>query len=129
MAMDNEEAWAGMALDAARAAGASYADVRINRHRTQYVGTREDRVLDIQDDAKFGFGLRVICQGAWGFAAGSVVTAEAVTRAAQDAVAIARANAPLQQRPVELAPVSPQAGDLGDAPTAQHVRRAAAREG
>ncbi len=105
--MENQETLAGMALDAARAAGASYADVRINRYRRQMVGTREDKVLGIQDGASFGFGLRVLCQGAWGFAAGSTVTPEALAQAAQDAVAIARANAPLQTKPVELAPVSP----------------------
>jgi TldD protein len=108
--MEDQQALAGAALDAARAAGASYADVRINRYRSQYIGTREDRVLSIRDDASFGFGVRVLCQGAWGFAAGSRVTPEALAQAAQDAVAIARANAPFQPQPVELAPITPQQG-------------------
>ena len=106
--MEHQESLTGAALDAARAAGASYADVRINRYRSQYIGTREDRVLDIQDETSFGFGVRVLCQGTWGFAAGSVVTPDALAQAAQDAVAIARANAALQQHPVELAPVQPK---------------------
>ena len=57
------------ALDAARTAGATYADVRINRNRSQAVSTRERRITGFQDAETFGFGVRVLAGGAWGFAA------------------------------------------------------------
>src|SRR3981189_3510051 len=47
---------AHVALDAARAAGATYADVRFNRNRTQSLFTREQRVQGLVDNATQGFG-------------------------------------------------------------------------
>ena len=44
-----------VALDAARSAGAQYADVRISRNRNQSINTRERRVQGIQDNETFGF--------------------------------------------------------------------------
>ena len=100
-------------MERAKAAGASYADIRINRYRDQGVGLRvqTDRatgkpveVPSVSDDGSFGFGLRVLADGAWGFSASYDVTRDAIARAAAEAVEIARANAPLRRRPVELAP-------------------------
>src|SRR5688572_21707810 len=56
-------------LDAAKRAGASYADIRISRNRTQSVSTRERQITGFQDGETFGFGVRVLANGAWGFAA------------------------------------------------------------
>jgi TldD protein len=93
------------ALDAARAAGASYADVRISRNRVQQMGTREQQITFFNDQDTFGFGVRVIADGAWGFAASRELNAEEVTRVAQQAVLQARSNATARARPLELAPV------------------------
>jgi TldD protein len=96
---------ADLALETARAAGASYADVRIADYRRQSIATREARVLSINDASDRGFGVRVIANGAWGFAASANVAKEEVVRVARQAVAIARANAALLSEPVHLAPV------------------------
>jgi TldD protein len=93
------------ALDAARAAGASYADVRISRNRVQQLGTREQQITFFNDQDTFGFGVRVIANGAWGFAASRELNAEEVTRVAQQAVLQAQSNATARERPLELAPV------------------------
>jgi len=92
------------ALDAARSAGAQYADVRISAGRTQNISARDRRVAGINDRETFGFGVRTLVDGAWGFAASSLVTAEEVTRVARQAVEQARANRSALRRPVELAP-------------------------
>jgi len=92
------------ALDAARSAGAAYADVRISRNRTQSVSTRERQITGFDDAETFGFGLRALVGGAWGFAASRDLNAEEVVRIAREAVAQARANAAAVRRPVELAP-------------------------
>jgi len=93
------------ALEAATKAGASYADVRVVRIRSENIATREDRVERVASSEDYGVGVRVIAGGAWGFAATPSVTAADAERAARDAVAIAKANAPLMKRPVTLAPV------------------------
>ena len=96
---------ADVALEAARAAGASYVDVRIADYRTQSVTTREQRVIATVDDENRGFGVRVICDGTWGFAASHRLDTEELARVARLAVELARANAKLQTEPVILAPV------------------------
>ena len=97
---------ADLALQAARDAGASYADIRIADYRRQTVATREARVLSIRDDEDRGFGVRVIVDGTWGFAASARVNRDEVVVVARRAAAIARANAALQREPVQLAPVA-----------------------
>ena len=99
-----------LGLDAARSAGASYADIRIGDYRMQALRTREARVVSLADDLSSGFGVRVIAQGTWGFAASSQLTREAVVRVARQAVAMARTNSALQREPVQLAPAPPQVG-------------------
>ena len=97
-------------LNAAKAAGASYADVRIGRYRRQFVATRERQVTGVADSESYGIGIRTLVGGSWGFSATSVITRDAVQRAAQDSVRVARAARAVQARPVELAPVTPVKG-------------------
>jgi TldD protein len=96
---------ADLALQAARDAGATYADVRIADYRRQEIDTREARVLSIRDAESRGFGVRVIARGTWGFAASAAVNRDEVVRIARRAVEIAVANSALQREPVQLAPV------------------------
>jgi TldD protein len=95
------------ALDAARGAGARYADVRVSRNRNQGIATREQRVTSLTDNETMGLGVRVLVDGAWGFAATRELHAAEVERAARAAATEARANRRAQLRPVELAPVEP----------------------
>jgi TldD protein len=95
------------ALDAARSAGAEYADVRISQNRTQQIFTRERRVQGMADNETFGVGVRALVAGAWGFAATRELTRDGVAAVARQAVAQARANRSALVRPVTLAPVTP----------------------
>ena len=70
----------------AKKAGASYADIRINRYRNQFIFTRDRRVQNIVNTEDYGFGVRVIVDGTWGFASSSVVTKEEIARVAAQAV-------------------------------------------
>jgi TldD protein len=110
---------ADVALSKAKSLGCSYADIRINRYRNQIVSlsTRPDRgagmmsgkmnnVPAVFETGSFGFGVRVLHSGTWGFAASPKVTKDEIARITTDAVAIARANAALQKKPVQLAPVA-----------------------
>ena len=98
------------ALQAAKDAGASYADVRLGRYRRQLVATRERQVTNVSDSESFGVGLRTLVNGSWGFAATSDVSRAGVQKIAREAARIARAARAAQHRPVTLAPVEPVAG-------------------
>ena len=91
-------------LNAAKAAGASYADVRIGRYLNQFVITRENRVLNVANTESYGVGIRVIANGCWGFAATNEVTKDGIAKTAKRAVAVAKANSKIGSAPVELAP-------------------------
>jgi len=99
------KALADVALNTAKSAGATYADVRVGRYLNQYVFTREDKVQNIVNTESFGVGIRVIANGTWGFAATEEVSEDGIAKAAKQAVAIAKANSTIQQEPVKLAKV------------------------
>jgi TldD protein len=91
------------ALAQAAALGASYADIRVSRSRRESIATRERQVQNVQRSASYGMGLRVLVNGAWGFSATNRVAPAAARLMAEQAVAIARANAVLATRKVVLA--------------------------
>jgi TldD protein len=105
-----EIALANDALNAARAAGASYADVRIGRYRRQTIATRERQVAGINDSESYGLGVRTLVNGCWGFAATSRMNAASAQAAALEAAAMSKAARAVQKRPVELAPAKPVTG-------------------
>ncbi len=103
-----------VALREAQKRKATYCDIRIVRLRDQRIGLRlspergTNRTLavpNVAEDASFGFGVRVIVDGAWGFAASPVVTPEEIARITGEAAIIAKANATIQPKRVVLAPV------------------------
>jgi len=95
---------ADIALNAAKANGATYCDVRIGRYLRQFVITREDKVQNVVNTESSGVGIRVVANGTWGFAATSDMSADAIAKAAKQAISIAKANSRLQAEPVQLAP-------------------------
>lgn len=95
---------ADVALNMAKSKGASYADVRIGRYLSQAVITREKRVMNVGNSESFGVGVRVLVNGCWGFAATNDVTKDGMAKVTNRAVAVAKANAKISTKPVELAP-------------------------
>lgn len=96
---------ANIALNAAKAKGASYADARIGRYLNQFVTTSEAVVDSIVNTESAGIGIRVIANGTWGFASTSIMTPDSIAKTAEKAVAVAKANSKFQTEPVKLAPV------------------------
>ena len=84
-------------LDAARRRGVTYADARFVSLRNQWLGTEDERVSGISDAESAGIGIRVLVDGAWGFAATSSLDREAVVRTAAEALRIAGANQALRR--------------------------------
>jgi TldD protein len=66
-------------------------------------------VQNLTDTDTFGFGVRTLVGGSWGFAASGEVTKHEVARVARLAVAQAKANRAAQLEPVVLAPAAPTA--------------------
>jgi len=100
----------GIGLDAAKAAGASWADVRFERLRQQQLRSEDDHIVHSGDSESWGVGIRAIVDGVWGFAATWHVDRDSVAEAARDAVAIAKANARIAGRKVALAPTAKATG-------------------
>jgi TldD protein len=75
---------ADLAIKQAKKAGATYADIRINRYRNESIFAREQRVQNVSRTRDFGFGVRVLLKGAWGFAASPIVTPESVRRITEE---------------------------------------------
>ncbi len=93
-----------VALDVAKAGKASYADVRVSARRQQNVSTRDKIVTGVGDTDTYGLGVRTLVDGAWGFAATSTMTKDAVANVTRLALEQSRANRASQLRPVILAP-------------------------
>jgi TldD protein len=79
------------AVDAAVGAGASYADARVVLRRAQMVATKNGQVDEISDLDSEGIGVRVLVDGAWGFAADRRTSEEGAREAALRATGFAKA--------------------------------------
>lgn len=93
---------AELALDTARHRGASYADCRIVDLASEDLTLRNGALTGCERETTAGAGLRVLWNGAWGFAATPHLTAAGIDRAAAEAVAIARAGAQCRTGKVRL---------------------------
>jgi len=98
------------ALDTAAALGAGYADVRVVRRLDESVAIKTGRVEGVASGESEGFGVRVLVDGAWGFAASHILTTAEADRVAGQAVRIARASATALREPVVLSDRPPAHG-------------------
>ncbi|MGH9057496.1 MAG: TldD/PmbA family protein, partial [Acidimicrobiales bacterium] len=94
---------ADASLTAAGGAGASHAELRVERTRHANAHARDGRLEGAAEGDSAGLSVRVLCDGVWGFAATTELSAEAAARAARDAVEVAHVSAPLARERVELA--------------------------
>ncbi len=95
---------ADWALNVTNLRGASYADARIVDDRSRGLATKNGKVSHASDGESLGVGVRVIADGAWGYAASDDLSRGAVEDTAARAVAIANASARVKQSDVRLAP-------------------------
>jgi len=92
------------ALNIAELRGASHADGRIADDRHRALSTKNGKVGSVSDSESFGIGVRVIADGAWGFAAGDDLSRRGVEATAAKAVDIAKSSARVKQHDIQLAP-------------------------
>jgi TldD protein len=91
-----------------RQAGASYGDIRIREDREENIAVKNGRPEHVASERSAGFGVRVLVDGAWGFFGTHRLDEAAVEPAVRQAVAIARASAPLMKEPIVLAAQAPE---------------------
>jgi TldD protein len=97
-------------VEAAKAAGASYADGRVVADDSESITVRNQEMEGIDRSSSLGVGVRVLVDGYWGFAATARLEAAELERTARLAVEIARAAARLPMEPIRLADVEPATG-------------------
>jgi TldD protein len=90
-------------VEAALAAGATYADARAVISRHQRLSAADGHIDRIAEDEKAGIGVRALIGSSWGFFAVNDFDQAAI--AGERAVAIARASALVAGNPLELADV------------------------
>jgi TldD protein len=98
------------AVEAARAAGADYADARFVHEDSESITVRNQEMEGIDRSTSEGVGVRVLVDGYWGFAATARPEGAEIARTAGLAVEIARAAARLPREPVKLTEIQPDTG-------------------
>src|SRR5690349_8074356 len=101
MSMKEIGAWA---LNVCNARGVQFADLRIVDERQRGLATKNGKVAQAADSTSMGIGIRVLANGAWGFAATEDLTRAGVESTAAQAVEIAKASAQVKEHDVVLAP-------------------------
>ena len=96
---------ANLAVDLIRKTGCEYGDVRFCSYRRQNLYARDRSLSQLSDNVSSGFGVRVLLDGAWGFAASHSKTPAEVARIVALAVEIAKGSRLTQKEPVRLVPV------------------------
>src|ERR1700692_2960910 len=91
------------ALDTAKIRGATYADVRVMHLRQRDLTTKSGEVGTLSQSETIGLGIRVVVNGAWGFASTDQLTREGVAACAAQAVSIAKASSLAKKEDVQLA--------------------------
>src|SRR5215467_2890 len=98
---------ASRALDIATQLGATYADVRLGNERSRALATKNGKIGNASDVQSEGISVRVIVNGAWGFASSADLGRESAARTAALAVEVAKASAQVKQNDVRLVPEKP----------------------
>lgn len=91
-----------LALDTATSSGASYADIRIVEERRETLLVKNGKVEMIELSEDFGFGVRTIVRGAWGFASSAELNREEIEKVAKLSCRVAEASRKAMDKEVSL---------------------------
>jgi len=94
---------AGWALETAKLRGASLAEARVVDERHRALATKNGKIGSASDSESLGIGIRVIADGAFGFAATDDLSRQGVERCAATAVDIASAAATVMAQQLRMA--------------------------
>ena len=90
------------AIDKAEKGGASFAEVRVFGYKYEQISTRDGQIESCGTYNDRGYGIRVIKNGAWGFASTAVIDETTVDEIANLAIKEAEATSKVQKNPIVL---------------------------
>lgn len=94
-----------LALNITNMAGASFADIRLVEKKQNSIYVQRRSLNSIDETESFGYGIRVLINGAWGFAYNTRLRKKEVIKTAKKAVTIAKASLKVPKRiPGQMAP-------------------------
>lgn len=93
---------AELALNTLNSKGAIYGDIRIVETISESIQVKNGNVNVLTKSEDIGFGIRVIKNGAWGFASSSEISRESIQRTAALAVKVAEASSELKVKDIVL---------------------------
>jgi len=89
-------------IDYLKSKGAAYADIRFCRKEVEKIQVTNENVDTLNQNIDQGFGIRVLMDGAWGFASSSDTKASQYRKIANQALNIAKASAITKKEDVKL---------------------------
>jgi TldD protein len=98
------------ALDAAERSGATYADIRLVERENESLTVKNGALESAEAQRTAGFGVRLMLDGAWGFASSALLEPGEAERVAREAAEVARASATARRQPARLDDTPPARG-------------------
>ena len=90
------------AINVAQLSGASYADIRIVETKREFIEIKNGGLGGLTNLTSIGFGVRVLVDGAWGFASSADLSSSEVERVSKLACETAKASSLVMNNPVSL---------------------------
>ncbi len=87
--------------------GVEYADVRIVKREIESIRVKNQQVESASVVVDYGFGVRVLYEGAWGFSSSSNFSSTSFKKTAEEALSIAKASTIVKGKKVNLSQVKP----------------------
>lgn len=87
-----------------------YADIRLVNQVTESIETRNGTVEGLANTSSLGYGIRVLYQGAWGFAACNLFNKKSIEKTIRQAIEVAKASSLASNHKVRLSSVKPAKG-------------------
>ena len=103
--MEDYKRFSEIALNLTKDKGATYSDLRIEKREDENLSVKNGSPELIDKSSDFGFGIRVIVDGAWGFAASADLNEDNIKKISLQAVEIAKASSRLKKKDVVLSPL------------------------
>jgi len=94
-------------LNLAKLKTVTYADIRMVRRQQEEVVIKNGNVEALTSDEDFGFGIRTLFQGAWGFACSTKVTRKEMEGVFAKALRLAKASSRAKGKEISIAPAFP----------------------
>ena len=93
---------ADLVLEKATSLGASFADFHIMQIDSEDISARENMIRSVNARASLGCSVRVLVNGAWGFAADTTLTAEATAGLVRTAILTATEQSSWRTSPIQI---------------------------